>query len=76
MKFIVSLNYKQFTFDTIEEAGTFACIAKRHSSDVDLRVEIGIEENDSVFEQEDRKEGSIGNETLYKLGKRRYSYEV
>ena len=50
MKFTVSLNYKQFTFDTIEEAGTFACIAKRHSKDEDMRVEIGIEEDDPIFE--------------------------
>ena len=54
MKFTVSLNYKQFDFDSIEEAGTFACIAKRHSKDEDLRVEIGIEEDEfEMVEEED-----------------------
>ena len=53
MKFTVSLDYKQFVFDNMEEAGTFACIAKRHSKNEELRVEIGIEEDDPIFEQED-----------------------
>lgn len=42
MKFIVSLNYKHFGFETIEEAGRFACTAKDRSLDPDLEVKIEV----------------------------------
>lgn len=53
MKFIVSLDYKKFTFDSIEGAGTFACIAKRHSDHENLSVEIRVEDDSEADDQED-----------------------
>lgn len=42
MKFIVSLNYKRFGFETMEEAGRFACTAKDCTLDPDLDVRIEV----------------------------------
>lgn len=42
MKFIVNIDYKQFGFDTIEEAGKFACTAKDRSLSDDVTVKIGV----------------------------------
>ena len=53
MKFIVSLNYKHFVFETIEEAGRFACTAKDRSLDPDLEVKIEVHENPEAEDQED-----------------------
>lgn len=45
MKYVVSLNYKRFQFDTLAAAGEFAYAAKAHSLDEDLEVKIEIEDD-------------------------------
>ena len=45
MKFIVSLDYKKFGFDTMEEAGNFACTAKDRTLNPDLEVKIEVFED-------------------------------
>ena len=51
MKYVVSLDYKRFEFDTFAAAGEFAYAAKSHSVNKDLSVEIKFEE-DPEEEQE------------------------
>lgn len=53
MKFTVSLNYNHFRFETIEEAGRFACTAKDSSLDTDLTVKIEVDEESEAEDQED-----------------------
>ena len=43
MKYVVSLDYKRFEFDTLAAAGEFAYAAKGHAVNKDLTVEIKIE---------------------------------
>ena len=53
MKFTVSLNYNHFGFETIEEAGRFACTAKDCSLDPDLSVKIKVDKEPEAEDQED-----------------------
>lgn len=53
MKFIVSLDYKRFGFETIEDAGNFACMAKNRTLNPSLDVKIEVFEDPDEDSDED-----------------------
>ena len=53
MKYVVSIDYKSFTFDTLAAAGEFAYAAKAHANKDDLEVKITIVADKEAEDQED-----------------------
>lgn len=45
MKFIVVVDYTRFEFESLDAAGEFAYVAKDHSVNKDIIVEIKIEQD-------------------------------
>ena len=50
MKYVVSIDYKYFTFDTFAAAGEFAYAAKAHSDNYEVKITI---EADKVTEDQE-----------------------